>query len=584
MARYWQLLVKARGDTKPAQRAMRDMRKASRDLRSAVGVDFGAIAKVSAAALGVGIAASVKVGVDELLEAQRVSAQTAAVLKSTGGAAGLTGKQIEAMAGSLSQMSGVDDEAIQSGANLLLTFTNVRNSAGKNNDIFNQATAAALDMSTAMGTDLRSANMQLGKALNDPVKGITALRRVGVSFTQQQIAQIKTLTASGRTMDAQKMILAELNKEFGGSAKAAGKTAQGSINRLKNSYAEMSATILTAVMPSVAGLADRMSALVARVRAWAQTKGGKDTLEQMRNGLQQAANIVGVLAGYIGKLVATLYRYRAVLIPVAAGILAVVAALKIWRIATTAMAVAQAALNIVLTANPFGLIVLAVVGIAAALVVAYKRSETFRNIVQGLIAKLKQMGAAAMSVLRSIVAKAQPVINILKLIGRVYIAAVIANFKMIKLVAVATWNGIMSAWNKAASLFAKIRHALNFSSAFSAIQDGFKSAINAVIRLWNDLEFRIPGLPGKLSKYFDGATISTPNLPMLAAGGTITRRGAAIIGEAGPELLELPRGARVTPLSKTGNTYNITVNTNGERVDTIAFMRSLRVAARMGTI
>lgn len=584
MSRYWQLLVKARGDTKPAQRAMRDMRKASRDLRSAVGVDFGAIAKVSAAVLGVGIAASVKVGVNELLETQRVSAQTAAVLKSTGGAAGLTGKQIEAMANSLSQMSGVDDEAIQSGQNLLLTFTNVRNSAGKNNDIFNQATAAALDMSTALGTDLRSANMQLGKALNDPVKGITALRRVGVSFTQQQIAQIKTLTASGRTMDAQKMILAELNKEFGGSAKAAGKTAQGSINRLKNSYAEMSATILTAVMPSVAGLADRMNALVARVRAWAQTKGGKDTLEQMRNGLQQAANIVGVLAGYLGKLVATLYRYRAVLIPVAAGILAVVAALKIWRIATTAMAVAQAALNIVLTANPLGLIVLAVIGIAAALVVAYKRSETFRNIVQGLIAKLKQMGAVAMSVLRSIVAKAQPVINILKLIGRVYIAAVIANFKMIKLVAVATWNGIMSAWNKAASLFAKIRHALNFSSAFSAIKDGFKSAINAVIRLWNDLEFRIPGLPGKLSKYFNGATISTPNMPMLAAGGTVTRRGAAIIGEAGPELLELPRGARVTPLSKTGNTYNITVNTSGERVDTIAFMRSLRVAARMGTI
>ena len=74
-----------------------------------------------------------------------------------------------------------------------------------------------LDMSVALGQDATQSAIQLGKALNDPVKGVTALRRVGVSFTAAQIKQIKTLVATGKTLQAQKLILRELNQEFGGS-------------------------------------------------------------------------------------------------------------------------------------------------------------------------------------------------------------------------------------------------------------------------------------------------------------------------------------------------------------------------------
>jgi hypothetical protein len=76
-------------------------------------------------------------------------------------------------------------------------------------------------MSVALGQDMKSSAIQLGKALNDPIKGVTALQRVGVSFTASQKDQIKTLVESGRTLDAQKIILGELTKEFGGSAEAA---------------------------------------------------------------------------------------------------------------------------------------------------------------------------------------------------------------------------------------------------------------------------------------------------------------------------------------------------------------------------
>lgn len=159
--------------------------------------------------------------IDEAREAAKVSRLTEQVILSTGGAAKISAAQVDALATALSNKSGIDDEVIASGANVLLTFTNVKNELGAGNNIFDQATESALNMSAALGQDTQSSVTQLGKALNDPIKGITALSRVGVAFTDQQKKQIETLVASGRTMEAQKIILGELNTEFGGAAEAA---------------------------------------------------------------------------------------------------------------------------------------------------------------------------------------------------------------------------------------------------------------------------------------------------------------------------------------------------------------------------
>src|SRR3972149_2830623 len=148
-------------------------------------------------------------GIAELSSVQAAMAQTEAAIKSTGGVAGISAKGVRELSESLQNKTAVDAEVIQSGANLLLTFTNVRNVAGKNNDIFNRATKTSLDLSRALGTDLSSASIMLGKALNDPIKGTTALGRAGVQFTESQKDQIKVLVESGKTLDAQKMILAE---------------------------------------------------------------------------------------------------------------------------------------------------------------------------------------------------------------------------------------------------------------------------------------------------------------------------------------------------------------------------------------
>jgi hypothetical protein len=215
---------------------------------------FGTFFK-SAAKVGIlgGIAAAagaIKLGasaIDEAREAQQVARQTAAVIKSTGGAAKLSAKDVSKLAGRLSYMAGVDDELIQAGENVLLTFKDVRNEAGKGNKIFDKATKVALNMSTALGTDLKGANIQVGKALNDPIKGVTALTRVGVTFTDQQKDQIKTLVESGDKLAAQKLILKELGSEFGGSARSQASAS----DRLKVAFGNVQESLGKGLLPIV---------------------------------------------------------------------------------------------------------------------------------------------------------------------------------------------------------------------------------------------------------------------------------------------------------------------------------------------
>jgi hypothetical protein len=204
-----------------------------------------------------------KDAIGEATRRRKVGAQTAAVLKSTGGAANVTAKQISDLATAISNKTGIDDEAIQSGANLLLTFKNIRNESGKGNDIFNQTTSIMTDMAAAMGQEPRSAAIQLGKALNDPVKGISALTRVGVTFDDSQKATIKRMVDTGNTMGAQKIILRELNSEFRGSAEAQATPAE----KARVAWGNFQEQIGTAVLPLIDRLATFLSERVVPAMA-----------------------------------------------------------------------------------------------------------------------------------------------------------------------------------------------------------------------------------------------------------------------------------------------------------------------------
>ncbi len=175
-------------------------------------------------------------------------AQTNQVIKSTGDASGETAQSILDLATKYSHLTQFSDDTVQSSENMLLTFTNI----GKN--VFPQATRTALDMSQALGQDTKSSAIQLGKALNDPLTGITALQRVGVTFTQGQKDSIAAMMKHGQIAGAQGVILKELQKEFGGSAEAAGKTFPGQLKILGQNFDDLKQNIADAVMPILSKL------------------------------------------------------------------------------------------------------------------------------------------------------------------------------------------------------------------------------------------------------------------------------------------------------------------------------------------
>jgi len=236
-------------------------------------------------------------GVKAADEYQKLARTTAAVIESTGKKAGVSVKDVQGLANTLENLSAVDSELIQNSENVLLTFTNVKNAAGKNNDVFNQGTLAALNMSTALGSDLQGATIQVGKALNDPIKGITALSRVGVSFTDQQKEQIKAMVKSGDTMGAQKLILKELNTEFGGAAKAAGEGLGGALFRLKDTVGDAFRGLGTLLLPVIQKTADWLTLKAIPAVQSFGTEWGPKLIPTIKN----AYNFIMALGRFIGE-------------------------------------------------------------------------------------------------------------------------------------------------------------------------------------------------------------------------------------------------------------------------------------------
>jgi hypothetical protein len=128
--------------------------------------------------------------------------------------------EVESLASSLQRTTGVSDDTIRSGQTLLATFSEVAASAGEAGGTFERATRAAVDLSAAGFGSVESASVQLGKALQDPVKGISALGRAGVTFTADQKELIKGFVEANDVAAAQQIILKEVEKQVKGTGEA----------------------------------------------------------------------------------------------------------------------------------------------------------------------------------------------------------------------------------------------------------------------------------------------------------------------------------------------------------------------------
>lgn len=190
------------------------MKKTQRDFEN-MGAKIGRAGAAFSVAFTAPFAALVATAIPAARESRQAIGQVNAALASMGPVAGRTSEQLQELAKQLQHTSTFDDDDILKSVTAnMLTFGNVTS------DVFDRAQQAAVNLSARLGQDLQSSAIQVGKALNDPIKGVTALQRVGVSFTAAQKDQIKAMVESGHAADAQRLILGELEKQFGGSAQA----------------------------------------------------------------------------------------------------------------------------------------------------------------------------------------------------------------------------------------------------------------------------------------------------------------------------------------------------------------------------
>lgn len=159
------------------------------------------------------------------------------VMRATGNASGITSEEMVSFASDLQKVTKFEDDATVNAMALLSAFKSVKG------DIFKGAIIAAQDLATVLGTDINSAVMQIGKALEIPEVGLTMLRRSGVTFSEQQTAAIKKLLDEGNKYEAQLRILTALNEKFGGAARDAGNTAQGSWTKAWNALGDLMETL-----------------------------------------------------------------------------------------------------------------------------------------------------------------------------------------------------------------------------------------------------------------------------------------------------------------------------------------------------
>lgn len=193
---------------------------------------------------------------------EQAEARLRAIVRATGEAAGFTASQMFDMASSLQSVTTSGDEAIIGMQAIIATFRSIQG------DVFQRTTELALDLSAAMGTDLKSSALQLGKALQDPAIGLTALSRSGITFTQVQKDMVLAMTEAGDVVGAQTLILDELEAQVGGVARAMAQTSTGAILQFENAWGDLKEQIGEVITRLQGVGARKWRETVERLTAW----------------------------------------------------------------------------------------------------------------------------------------------------------------------------------------------------------------------------------------------------------------------------------------------------------------------------
>jgi len=377
--------------------------------------DAGKAAGIAFAAISAGALLAAKSAAED----EQSSTQLANTLKNVVGATDATVKSVEDYINKTTLATGIADDKLRPAFQRLVMSTKDVGEAQK-------LTNLAMEIATAKHIDVESAANALAKA-HDGNMG--ALKRLGVSLDETTVKN-KDFGAA----------VVELGDQFKGSLAANADTAAGKMAIMSNSLNEAKESVGYALLPALTSLTAVFQKLAPFIQEHADLIG-------------KAVLVVGALTGAV----------------MLAG-----AAVKAYETITKAMAIAQTLLNAVMSANPIGLVVIAIAALTAAFIIAYQHSEKFRDIITGA-------------------------------------------FNAVKTVAEVVGDAI----------------AFYFKTVFGAI----KMEINAIISLANMAIRALNNIHVKLPAFLGGMEfgINLPTIPMLAEGGIVTKPTLAMIGEAGAE-------------------------------------------------
>lgn len=489
------------------------------------------IGKVVGAATGMAVAVGAGLGLKAMFTTaqatQQKLSQMDAVLKSTGGAAGMSKQALLQLADAQSKVTTFSKGTIISGENLLLTFTGI----GKN--VFPATIKAAQDMSTAMGTDLNTSVMTLGKALNNPAEGLSKLTKQGVTFTAEQQKQVKAMVAAGNTAGAQSIMLKELQKEFGGSAEAAGKTFAGQLTVLKNQLTGVGGSIMGTLMPAATKFISAISSNMPKIQSFITNvinnvkpyiegvindivKIASNFLPQLNSKVSSTGGIIkGVVSGAFGgfktaldwianhgEMVKTAVKGIALAVSAYGLALAVVtikekaamiieALSKAWWMATgiigayrngmSLAAIAQDVFNVAMEANPVGMYMVAIMALVGVVVLVYKNWSKISKFFSGLWNGVKNIFNGFWNWLKGFFSK-----------WGVEILAVLFPFMAVPLLVAKHWGQIKNVLN---GVWNTVKASVKFG--WNAIKNVVSSAVTAVVqvvaKIWSTIVKAVTG-------------------------------------------------------------------------------------------
>ena len=465
-----------------AQAALKDTGDAATGLSSTA-------KKVGAAIAGAFVIDKVvdfgKASVKAFEDSQVATSRLENVFKSMGETTGEAAKQAEKYAGKLSLQIGVQDEAIMAGQAMLATFSDVSSQTARTAGIFDRATAAAADLAAAGFGDLQSNSVQLGKALQDPVKGITALARSGVNFSDAQKESIKQMVKSGDLLGAQRIVLENVEKQVKGTA---------------------AATVTNSAKMAVAY--DETQEAVGKLEDGLMTK--------LAPALIAVLGFIQSNIGWIG--------------PVVAGFTAWAAVVWLLTSATTAFDI-----SLGISVGWIALIVVALAAFAAAIIWAYNNVSWFKSLVDTAGRAITTVFGAISDAAQAVfgwIARNWPTLLVI-LTGPFGLAVLLIanNFGTIRDAVVSIFSTVVDVFGKIAGVLGSAIGTLGHIAGQigDAITKPFRDTFNGIASMWNKsvgaLSFKVPGwVPG-----FGGEGFDVPDMPHLALGGSVLRTGLALV-------------------------------------------------------